>query len=371
MPGYFCQQAYQVPSWAKHLSPPTHGRIPFAHLPTPVMPFACPELEDLGVEWYIKRDDWTGTEFSGNKARKLEFLMADALGNGCDSVCTIGGLQSNHCRATAAAARLVGLEPHIVLVVPDRDLDQELGLKGNLLVDRMLGSKIHVASGRDYLRCGGDLAAMDKLNGAMVEELRLQGRRPYAVPVGGTTPVGTWGYLAAVEELHMQQQQKLAPQFDIIVCACGSGGTTAGLALGLHLAQLGSALHAINVQHQPDAYYDLIDKEAAELGAAGADGCARQWLTIHDGGGLGYGNTNREQLDSILRVGAASGVVLDHVYTGKALAVFCEHARAHPDQFRGKRILFWHTGGLPGLHAREAELLELMPLPERLVYEPK
>ena len=91
----------------------------------------------------------------------------------------------------------------------------------------------------------------------------------------------------------------------------------------------------------------------------------------HDGGGLGYGNTNREQLDSILRVGAASGVVLDHVYTGKALAVFCEHARAHPDQFRGKRILFWHTGGLPGLHAREAELLELMPLPERLVYEPK
>ena len=100
---------FQPPAWAKHLVPPPNGRVALAHLPTPCVPWACPELHDLGIEWWIKRDDLTGAELTGNKARKLEFLMADALARKCDTVVTIGGLQSNHCRATAAAARLVGV----------------------------------------------------------------------------------------------------------------------------------------------------------------------------------------------------------------------------------------------------------------------
>mmetsp|Transcript_39930 Transcript_39930/g.79947 ORF Transcript_39930/g.79947 Transcript_39930/m.79947 type:complete len:370 (-) Transcript_39930:214-1323(-) len=357
---------FQPPTWARHLIAPKHGRVPFAHLPTPVMPWACSELAEFGVEWFIKRDDMTGIEMSGNKARKLEFLMAEALATECDSVCTIGGLQSNHCRATAAAARLVGLEPHIVLVVPGKDADKDVGFQGNLMLDRLLGAKLHIASGNDYVRLGGDLAAMENLNACAVDELRRQGRRPYTVPVGGTTPVGTWGYLNAVEELRLQQEQQLAPQFDHIVCACGSGGTTTGLALGLRLAGFDSALHAVNVQHSPDTYYELIDQEATMMGATTADGSAREWLSIHDGGQLGYGHTNREQLECIVRTGAASGVVLDHVYSGKALAVFCDHVRKHPDEFRGKKILFWHTGGLPGLQAAEKQLRELIPPVERL-----
>ena len=263
-----------------------------------------------------------------------------------------------------------------MLLCRDKDVGSDPGARGNVLLDRLLGAKLHLVAATDYLKYGGDLAAMDRLNAAAAERLREQGRRPYVVPVGGTTPIGTWGYLAAVEELRRQQAAtdgSAPPPFDHIVVAAGSGGTVAGLALGGRLARLGSTLHAVNVQHSPEAYYELIDKEAAAMGAtAGTDGVAREWVSIHNGGGLGYGVTSKEQLECIARVGAASGVLLDHVYTGKGLFYFCEHARAHPDAFRNKRILFWHTGGLPGLHAyREDELRGLMPTPERFRPPPR
>ena len=120
-----------------------------------------------------------------------------------------------------------------------------------------------------------------------------------------------------------------------------------------------------DVQHKPEAYYDIIDTEAAGMGSSAPPGSAREWLSIYDGGRLGYGITNKEELEMIARVGAASGVLLDHVYTGKALFHFAEHARSNPEQFRGKRILFWHTGGLPGLEARSQELVGLVEHPER------
>ena len=372
---------YTPPSWAKQLLAPSYGRLPLARLPTPVVPWACPELADLNVDWWIKRDDLTGSEAAGNKARKLEFLAAEAVAQGCDSLVTIGGLQSNHCRATAAAARLAGLEPHLVLLVRDREIDSEVGLGGNLLVERLLGAKLHLCAAKRYVRYGADMSAMERLNTEAADELRRQGKNPYVVPVGGTTPLGTWGYLAAVEELRLQQRasQRAAtsapvsaavPSFDHIVVACGSGGTAAGLALGKQLSGLGGELHAVNVQHTPELFYERIQHEASQLATDRSEldtlGSSREWLTIHDGGRLGYGNADRRELESILRVGTASGVLLDHVYTGKALFHFCEHARSNPSHFRGKRILFWHTGGLPGLAAKEAELLGLLEQPGRL-----
>ena len=347
---------YSPPAWAAALIPPRHGRVPFAALPTPVMPWACPLLSELNVEWWIKRDDFTGAEMCGNKARKLEFLMAEALANEHDCVVTIGGMQSNHCRATAAAARMVGLEPHLVLLVRDKDKDSDPGLQGNLMAARLLGAKLHLCPASEYMRYGGDLAAMDKLNAACAAQLTAEGRRPYVVPVGGTTPVGTWGYINAVDELIQQQQQQGKPDFDHIVVAAGSGGTAAGLALGLRLSPLTSSLHAVNVQHAPESYYALIDAEARDMGAPSTIGKSNDWLTIHNGGGLGYAVTSKAQLAMISAVGKSSGVLLDHVYTGKALHYFCEHAKAFPDQFRGKRILFVHTGGLPGLGAKVDEL---------------
>lgn len=346
---------YNPPAWAESLVAPKYGRVPFAALPTPLMRWACPELEELGVEWWIKRDDCSGVELSGNKARKLEFLMAEAVANGHDCVTTIGGLQSNHCRATAAAARLVGLQPHLVLLVRDKELGQEVGMQGNLMTSRLLGARLHLCPASEYLRYGGNLAAMDKLNEACAAQLRSEGHNPYVVPVGGTCPLGTWGYLDAVEELHAQcLSQQL--EFDHVVVAAGSGGTAAGLAVGLHLSPLPSRLHAVNVQHVPSAYYELIDSEAEALGVRG-QGRARDWLSIHNGGGLGYGIASGAELDMIAQVASASGVILDHVYTGKALFHFVEHARANPEAFRGKRVLFWHTGGLPGLGAKMGEVL--------------
>lgn len=360
---YLSQVDYSPPPWATHLDIPKHGRIVLGHFPTPVSPWSCHALSDLDVQWSIKRDDLTGFELCGNKVRKLEFLLAEAVANGCDCVVTIGGTQSNHCRATAAAARMVGLEPHLVLLVGDRHADRDPGMEGNLLLDRMLGAKLHLVAASDYFRYGGDLAAMDKLNAVVVEELQRQGRRPYTVPVGGTTPLGSWGYIEAVREL-TDQLGMVNPSdpcpFDHIVVAAGSGGTAAGLAIGCRLSGIKAHFHAVNVQHTPDAYYKEIAMEASALGALRPDDDVSTWLSIHDGGKDGYAVATAQQLAFIRDVGL-SGVILDHVYTGKALFYFCEHARANPQTFRGKRILFWHTGGMFGLYAKQKELADLMP----------
>lgn len=162
---------YEVPAWASHLAAPEHGRVTLGHLPTPIHPWSCPALADLGVRWLIKRDDMSGVELSGNKVRKLEFLMAEALTKGHDCVVTVGGMQSNHCRATAAAARLVGLEAHLALLVSDRTKEDDPGLQGNLLLDRMLGATLHLCASSDYFRLGGDLAAMDKINELVADKL--------------------------------------------------------------------------------------------------------------------------------------------------------------------------------------------------------
>eukprot|EP00929_Paragymnodinium_shiwhaense_P038675 TRINITY_DN20413_c0_g1_i3.p1 TRINITY_DN20413_c0_g1~~TRINITY_DN20413_c0_g1_i3.p1 ORF type:complete len:423 (+),score=63.13 TRINITY_DN20413_c0_g1_i3:73-1341(+) len=355
------------PRWCSHLIAPKHGRVRLGHLPTPLMPWAFPALKELGVEWWIKRDDLSGLEMSGNKVRKLEFLLADALATGHDCVVTIGGLQSNHCRATAAAARLVGLEPHIVLLVSDRHADEDPGLDGNLLLGRVLGAKLHLCASRDYYRYGGDLHAMEKLNNAAADKLRREGRKPYVIPVGGTTPFSAWGYINAVDELQ-QQLDGLPPElngrhaFDHIVVTAGSGGTTSGLALGCHFSGLPSQLHAVNIQHTADVYYDLIAAEASALGVDPAiHGDANSWLQIHNGAGSGYATTSDEQLAFICDVAAASGVILDHIYTGKALYYFCQHVRDHPEEFRNKRVLFWHTGGLYALASQSSQLSRLLP----------
>ena len=275
----------------------------------------------------------------GNQVRKLELLMAEALAGGCDCVVTVGGLQSNHCRATAAAARLVGLEAHLVLLVADHAAGDDPGLQGNLLLDRLLGARLHMCAASDYYKYGGDLAAMDKLNQLVASRLRAQGRKPYVVPVGGTTPMSAWAYISATDELITQCREgrlptqeggvpseqgsvpPLPPQatergrataaaetlpFDHIVFAAGSGGTATGLALGCHLASVDAQLHAVNVQHTPATYYEAIDAEARALGIDSP--ASREWLTIHDGSSIGYGHSTTELLESIRDTCAASGV---------------------------------------------------------------
>ena len=371
-PPLLSKVAYTPPAWASHLLPPTHGRILLGRLETPVVPWKCGALADLGVTWSIKRDDTSGLELSGNKVRKLEFLMAEALAGGHDCVVTIGGIQSNHCRATAAAAALLGVDAHLILRCPAKDVDGDLGLCGNLLLDRLLGATLHTCTVGEYQRVGSP-----GLTAALAEQLRAQGKKPYVIPVGGSNALGTWGYIEAVRELEAQLADRAAaglPEVTHIVFACGSGGTAAGLALGAHLSGLKAKVHGVGVCDTPDIFYADIAAMAAELGACAKDDpdAARGWLSLAQGKNTGYAQSTPEELAFIRDLCFESGVLTDPVYSGKAIYHFVEGAKAAPEEFRDAHILFWHTGGQFGMAEKEEQLLELLPPGQcrRLVVQP-
>jgi len=190
-------QAYSPPAWVggMQLDAPTK-RLQLGHLPTPMHRWDLPRAR---AEVWIKRDDCTGCELSGNKVRKLEFLLAAALESGCEAVVTVGGIQSNHCRATAAAARRVGLEPHLILRVEDGEETQDPGLVGNLLINRMVGARMHLVSASEFEAVGGW-----ELCQRLQRRLAAEGRTAYAFPSGGSSALGTWGYVEAVRQMRSQ-----------------------------------------------------------------------------------------------------------------------------------------------------------------------
>jgi D-cysteine desulfhydrase len=344
-------------------APPKLPRIALVHGPTPVVKHRA--LDDLlGLDLWIKRDDATGGAESGNKVRKLEFLLADALDRGCDTVITCGGLQSNHARATALACASLGLSCVLLLRVGDRSpvsgadpaawppedgsqAARRLPLSGNVLLDRLAGARIRPISRADY-------AQRAAVMGAVASELRVDGRKPYVVPEGGSNGLGALGYVDAMREIAGQMRAGLAggrSPFDVVVHACGSGGTAAGVALGAARFGVAQRVRAMAVCDDA-AYFDRV--------IARVVGEARAWdpslgdaapLVVDDAArGPAYGVSTREQRETIVRVARASGIVLDPVYTGKAvhgLAAAVERG----DVARGSRVLFLHTGGLPGLLA--------------------
>ena len=182
---------WSPPAWADFPGAPTR-RYNLARTPTPVHRWHLPGTPD-GCEVYIKRDDLTGMQLSGNKVRKLEFLLAEAMDRDADCVITIGGVQSNHCRATAVAARYLGLDSHLILRAPQSIAeDGDPGLVGNLLVERAVGANIHLVTKREYA-AHGSVALAESLR----RRLEREGKRPYVVPVGGSNAIGTWGYVDA------------------------------------------------------------------------------------------------------------------------------------------------------------------------------
>ncbi|CEM09880.1 unnamed protein product [Vitrella brassicaformis CCMP3155] len=351
---------YKPPSWAAHLTPPKLRTALAIGAPTPITPWSVPGLP-AGVELWIKRDDFTGVELSGNKVRKLEFLMADAVDRGHDSVVTIGGIQSNHCRATAVAARMFGLEPHLILRIPEKthtDTDKpSAGLTGNLLVDRLMDSRLWLVSKAEYRHHGSE-----KLLDMVVSQLRQQGKNPYKIPVGGSNALGTWGYIEMVREL---EQQLAADPLGItdIVIACGSGGSLAGTALGCHLSpQMGDVrVHGICVCDNEGYFFNHIDTKIYP-GMGHVDGpMSRSLVSLVEAAGLGYGISRPEELDTIATVAKATGVILDPVYSGKAVHALLRCLREEPRRFRGSRILFVHTGGLLGMYEKAPQLERLLP----------
>jgi len=333
---------------------PSPRRLPLARAGTPLQPL--PRTSDaLGVEILVKRDDLTGAELSGNKVRKLEYLLADAEDQGADVVITCGGEQSNHCRATALAAARVGMASHLILRTDDPATPPTT--TGNILLDRLAGAGVEWIS-RPAWRDRNAIMA------AAAERLRAAGRRPYVIPEGGSNALGSWGYVGCASEL-ADDLAALPARPTTIVFACGSGGTAAGLVLGARLAGLdarGVRVAAVNVCDDRDYFVRVIGAICADFTARWPVGVtiAPADLDIVDGHvGLGYAKSRPEELATIRDVCRRDGLVLDPVYTGKAFhGIVTELGR---DRARfGDRIVFVHTGGIFGLFPAAAQLAPLL-----------
>ncbi len=329
------------------MSPP---RLFLVHAPTPIVRVGALD-EIIGANVWIKRDDATSGAESGNKIRKLEFLLADALARGAGAVVTCGGLQSNHARATALTCAQLGLRSILLLRVPDPAAARAapLELTGNVLLDRLAGADIRFVSPAEYAQRGG-----------LLEQARAESDRngvpAYIVPEGGSNGLGSLGYVEAMRETRGQMDLGLAGHgpFDVVAHACGSGGTAAGVALGAAAFGVARATWAFAVSDDRAYFEHAIARIAVE--ARGFDSSlpelSRVGLVVDDRAkGPSYGQMSDEQKRFLVRVARATGLVLDPVYTGKAMFGLAE-AVARGDIARGARVLFLHTGGLAGLLAQ-------------------
>jgi len=312
--------------------------------PTPLQ--ELPRLSKAlgGPTIFVKRDDQTGLALGGNKTRKLEYLLGAALAEGADCVLTAGAAQSNHCRQTAAAAALAGLDCHLVLggTEPPR-------AEGNLLLDRLLGAEIHWGGPK---RKGEDLPAL-------AAELRARGRRPYVIPYGGSSPLGALGFVEAARELAGQLAARdLAPA--AIVYASSSGGTQAGLEVGARLFGLGARLEAIGIDKEPVEGQPFVERvRALVLETAGLFDLALDPAEIgirEEFLGAGYGIVDEAVREAVLLAARSEGLLLDPVYTGKAFAGLIGLIRSG-ELGPEAPVLFWHTGGAPALFPYGQELL--------------
>ncbi|HEY8514898.1 MAG TPA: D-cysteine desulfhydrase family protein [Candidatus Binatia bacterium] len=298
-----------------------------AFAPTPLE--EAPRLsEALGVRVLVKRDDQTGLALGGNKARKLALLVADAIERGCDTLIATGGAQSNFARMTAAAAARCGLKCHLVLAG-----DAPVKHSGNLILDELFGATVEFAGTNDWLK-------LEERAAAIAAEL---GARAYPMPVGGATPLGALAYVHAAREL----LEQMAEPPDWIVLADGTGGTHAGLLAGLPASV---KILGVDVARPPIPLADRVSYLARE--AAALAGCPEPEgeVLVADHTGPHYGAITEECREAVRLAARTEGLVLDPVYTGKAMAGLIAAARA--GRLSGT-VVFWHTGGAPALFADE------------------
>lgn len=317
------------------------ARVPLAHLPTPVQRFEALDRW-IGSEVWVKRDDMTGGAEAGNKLRKLEYLVADAERRGARTLITCGGIQSNHARATAIVAARRGLRSLLFLrgELPGT-------LSGNLLLDRLVGADIRTISPEQY-------RARSELMLQAAESLTGEHAPGYVIPEGGSNGLGALGYVEAMREVAEQRRLGLCGDrrpFDAIVLACGSGGTAAGVAVGARRSGLAERVVPIAVCDDRSYFEVVIARIVSEMRAIDPTLPEAAELTILDGfKGPAYGIASHEQTRFLVEVARRTGLLLDPVYTGKAM-----FGLANLDP-KPRRVLFLHTGGLPGLLAQASEL---------------
>ena len=322
----------------------TPQKVNLAHLPTPLekIRFRTSWNDKRVMEFLIKRDDYTGSDFLGNKIRKLEYLLYEAKKLNSDIIFTCGGDQSNHARATASAAAKLGIKTRLYLWGKDSKQSE-----GNLFLDKMYGAEIVYLNKKEY----------DNVDIIMTDErmkLVRKGKKVYVFPGGGSTTLGIWGYIKFVDELKMQINLK---KVDGIYCACGSGGTAAGILVGLALNKFKLKVHAVNVLEPTE----VIRKKILQL----AEGVILDYnlnckvdesrLEIIDGYSTeGYKNISKNKLKLITDFSQATGILLDPTYSGKAFVAYNELTLK---KGKGKQNIFLHTGGLFATFAKRQEYL--------------
>ncbi|MFQ5629921.1 MAG: D-cysteine desulfhydrase family protein [bacterium] len=318
-------------------------KLNFAVLPTPIQ--YLPKISEAfgGPDIYIKRDDLTGIGLTGNKIRKLEFLFAEAKARSADIVITCGGAQSNHARATAIAAAKAGLQCHLVL----RTMNSK-SLDGNLFLDRLVDAEINFITEAEY-------DEVDAIMANMAKEYEQQGRKTYVIPEGGSNALGAYGYVAAIEEIEAQIREQ-GIGIDSIFLAIGSGGTHAGLLLGTKIHNVKWNIIGANVCDDAPYFVRQIGGiiSAWKKKYAPALGVEKKEIQIIDGYvGKGYGLSSREELETIKQVARLEGILLDPVYTGKAM--FCLKDQIRQGRIDKKsKVLFLHTGGIFGLFPKKS-----------------
>lgn len=316
-------------------------KLALANLPTKIE-----KLERLSDEWgtnlFIKRDDHTGSEISGNKVRKLEYLAKDAQDNGYNLLITCGGIQSNHCRATVAVATKLGMKSAVLLRISEQP-----PVVGNYFLDKLMGADVKFCTRPEYSNSRGEIME------AMAEEYRKQGYKPYVIPEGASNELGTLGYYNCMNEI-VAQEKEMGITFDTVVVATGSGGTAAGLHLANELHGYGKRVVSMAVCDDIEYFTNIIDN---------ISNGALEYLPEYKGAtlkrenievidkyvGLGYAISRPEELEFIKHVAQKEAVILDPVYTGKAMYGVYNELKEGGALVGSKNILFIHTGGMFGL----------------------
>jgi D-cysteine desulfhydrase family pyridoxal phosphate-dependent enzyme len=324
----------------------SRARFSLAQLPTPIEELKSLSRELGGPEILIKRDDQTGLALGGNKTRKLEFLVGQALEQGADTLVTAGAAQSNHCRQTAAAAARAGLRCELLLNGTRPELPN-----GNLLLDELLGARIH------WVQRSEREAKLSKIP----DELRKQGSKPYVIPVGGSNGVGATGYVLAMMEL-AEQLNGLNRRINHVVFASSSGGTQAGIVVGAKVTNFNGKLHGVSIDQDDanSATYECelanIANETAKYIDFNAQFARSDFTVVYNYLGGGYGVVSDLEREAIRLLASREGIVLDPVYTGRAMGALLDSIRKkafRPDE----TVLFWHTGGAPALFAYAQDLV--------------
>ncbi len=302
-----------------------------------------------GPDIYIKRDDLLGLAAGGNKTRKLEFVVADALRQNADTLITCGAIQSNHCRLTLSAAVREGLDCRLVLeeLVPG---SYNPDANGNNFLYHLLGVK-------EIKVCphGADIAAEMQ---QMADRITQRGHRPYIIPVGASEPVGILGYIACAQEI-VEQARRMNIDFHHVICVSGSGGTQAGLIAGFHDSGSAISVTGINVSQSREAQerlvYDLVRATCAYAGLA-VQVPRNKVVCLAEYVGPGYAVLTPAVIEAIRIMAGKEGILLDPVYTGKAMVGLMD--LVHKGFFKkGENVLFLHTGGAPALYAYTQDLI--------------